>query len=903
MNNGSRINWFDIIVKLILIIVFVLLLVWLMPKNNVTGINDAVFRNNVDTMKDAAKSYYTKDRLPVNVGESSRLTLKQMIDKKMLLEFTDKNGKTCNTDSSYVEITKLSDSEYVLKVQLNCDGQQDYILETIGCYNVCKDGKCEVVIVDDKKQEEDTKKEDNTKKEEDTSLKTVYYQHRKPVYSQKTVYSCPEGYKLEGTKCTKSTIGATILATTIYEDDKTIKTPAKVNTGKEYKSYVDPVVTEKGDTVCPTGYTKNGNYCIKYTDATPKISDYRVECPVGYELATNDTECIQKYNATYVEGAKNYTCPNGGYLSGNICIMTTEPITNTVRTCPTGYTLDGSLCKKTYSAEFVSGPSRYTCPNGGTLNGTTCTISTSLNTSTDYTCPTGYTKNGTSCYKVYTASESTSYSCPSGYTRNGSTCTKEESYNATANTSYTCSNGELSGDKCIVDKSYKATASTSYSCPNGGTLNGKTCTKTETTAAKKSISYGSWVYTGTSYSKSAGGAYTGDTSKVVFEGSVSGATCGSPCGNSGIWYKYSSYSRTATTKYTCDKGTVSGSNCVTTSSYAASSTTSYSCPNGGTRSGTTCILKSSTLASKKTTYTCPNGGSLSGTKCIKTTTKNATATTSYSCPNGGSLSGNKCTITISATPSTETYCPSGYTRSGNQCIKTYTAQFVQEGGYFTCPNGGSLQGSSCVVTTDASYDYKKTCPTGYELDDYRCVKTYYATLTQGTGAYTCPNGGVLKGSVCELSKQPITTPIETYTCPTGYTLEGKKCKLTIAATVVKEKTYTCPAGYTKEGTAENTKCYKVTKTNDTYYCEDANAKLDGTTCVKTTKGGIKGYTCPTDYKLDGNKCIKYSTVSIDANASTKTETSYQYKWSTLSKIDGWEFTGKTKTEEYKAFQK
>ena len=86
MNNGTRINWLDLLIKLILVVIFVFLLLWLIPKNNVEGINDAVYANNINTMKDAAKSYYTKDRLPSNVGESTKMTLKQMLDKKMLVE-------------------------------------------------------------------------------------------------------------------------------------------------------------------------------------------------------------------------------------------------------------------------------------------------------------------------------------------------------------------------------------------------------------------------------------------------------------------------------------------------------------------------------------------------------------------------------------------------------------------------------------------------------------------------------------------------------------------------------------------------------------------------------------------------------------------------------------------------
>ena len=71
------------------------------------------------------------------------------------------------------------------------------------------------------------------------------------------------------------------------------------------------------------------------------------------------------------------------------------------------------------------------------------------------------------------------------------------------------------------------------------------------------------------------------------------------------------------------------------------------------------------------------------------------------------------------------------------------------------------------------------------------------------------------------------------------------------------------------------------------------------------KGSITGYTCPAEYTLNGTKCTKQTTSSIDATVSTTTSTSYRYQWSTKAHIDGWEATGKTRTEKstYTAYQK
>ena len=773
------INWKDIIIKVIMLAVFLILLIWLFPKTDLDVLYDRVYTDNIATMKDAAKSYYTVDKLPKTVGEAKSMTLKDMVDNKMVIRFTDKNGDYCDESSSKVEVTKTSSNTYVLKVQLSCGDQSDYILETIGCTSVCENGNCNVTVSNDTNSNNNSDNSSNNNsnsnntnnnvaddddidpdadydKDGNIIKKTItYYQHRQAIYSTNTTYTCPDGYTKNGTKCTKNTTGATIDAIPQYEPDKVITTDAKKGDGTEKTIYADYVKT-KIDTKysCPDGYTLNGSYCIKYTDATAHT------------------------------GQTTYTCPDG-------------------------YTLNGTTCTKQYNATYVSGQTNYYCPNGGTLNGTNCVVTTNATSKTEYTCPSGYTKNGTSCYKASNATSNTTYSCPSGYTLSGSKCTKTSS------------------------SSYNATAHTSYSCPSGYSQSGSKCTKTSSSSynATAHTSYGGWVNQGTKYYTSASKAYTGTTSKLVYMGAISGAVCGSPCNNSGIWYKYTYYTR-----------------------------------------------------SQNTTYSCPNGGSLSGSKCYtsSTSTINATANTTYSCPNGGSLSGSKCytssTDTVNATPHTNYSCPSGYT----------------------------LSGTKCTITTNATANTSYSCPDGYSLNGSQCTKTYQASKSEGEGHYTCPNNGTLNGKICTITTNATPhTDDTTYTCPTGYSLEGKKCKLTTNATATDIYSYTCPEGYTKSGEGENTKCSKVIKTEGELYCEDANATLVGNKCVKTVKGEITGYTCPTDYTLNGDKCIKTTLITIDATVSTQTSTSYKYMWSTKKYVEGWEFTGKTKTESqtYTAFQK
>ncbi len=149
----------DFLLKLILIIIFVFLLVWLLPKFispkvvnktekitagetvDLSPLTSQIFADNLERMKDAAISYYTDERLPQEVGQSDTMTLSDMIGKKIIVALIDKNNKACDVEKSYVKITKMDD-EYLLKVNLKDSEKEDYILVHLGCYNYCDSYLC-----------------------------------------------------------------------------------------------------------------------------------------------------------------------------------------------------------------------------------------------------------------------------------------------------------------------------------------------------------------------------------------------------------------------------------------------------------------------------------------------------------------------------------------------------------------------------------------------------------------------------------------------------------------------------------------------------------------------------------------------------------------------------------------
>lgn len=137
----------DVVLQLLFVALFIFILLWFFPtkgevKKSLEPFYANIFNENVDAMSDAAKSYFTTPRLPQNVGDKVSMTLGDMLDKKLLLPFVDSQGRQCDSNNSYVEITKMDD-EYTMKVNLKCSDHEDYIIVHMGCYDYCETDICE----------------------------------------------------------------------------------------------------------------------------------------------------------------------------------------------------------------------------------------------------------------------------------------------------------------------------------------------------------------------------------------------------------------------------------------------------------------------------------------------------------------------------------------------------------------------------------------------------------------------------------------------------------------------------------------------------------------------------------------------------------------------------------------
>ncbi len=552
-NDGFSIR--DIFIQLLFIILFVFILVWLFPtkasvnnqfadlNSRLDALTSGIFNDNLQTMKDAAVSYYTTERLPQNINDVKSMTLKEMLSEKLLVEFTDGNGNACSLTDSYVEVVKLED-EYQMKINLSCTDNDAYIIVHLGCYDYCDaSGVCE--------KEETTTVTKNTPTPTPTPTPTT----TTCSYEYKLVINGKWGEYGTWSSWSTNKIDQTDYRQVEMKKEQVLKGTQQVQTGTRVETIG---ATASTTTYCPSGYTRssNGAYCVATSTTT---GYYNAKCPTGYTMSNG--VC---YGTKYTTVSADPICPSGYTRSGTTCYKSGTSQVTMVPSCPSGYTLSGNYCYKTGTSTVTMTPS---CPSGYTLSGSNCTKKVTSGGTTTYTrgdyittktgtsvpsnsssyyyeavssdyvydcsnscafrwvytykvykavatttgggtttlttaasCATNYTLSNGMCYKTVDLSDKTAASCATNYTLSNGVCYKTTT--TTDSKTATCASGyTLSGSLCY--KSTSTTIQLTPSCPTGYTLSGERC--------YGSVSSTTNLLTSTSYSCPSGYTLNGST--------------------------------------------------------------------------------------------------------------------------------------------------------------------------------------------------------------------------------------------------------------------------------------------------------------------------------------------------------------------------------------------------------
>ena len=526
---GSRFSLLDIVVKLIFAALFIFILVWLFQKNvpNMAPFYSNVFRENIKYMQEGGESYFTDDKLPKEIGQSNRISLADMFDKKLVLPFVDEDGNSCNQYDSYVSVTK-TDNGYELKTNLVCNKESNYTIKILGCHNYCKDALCSKTCSVEQITEYKYKK-----------LSTV------------TTYKCPSGYKKDGKYCVKSRITDTksaiktststrvdvIDADKVYDSGKKTEVDAiKVKNDDKYervyinpikevsegtttrtKVYVDPIKsTNSGSTT-----TKKEAYSCQKTKTVREsynCTKYKTEkqCTTKYKQEAYSCNCSTKYVGGVYKTVCNTCYKSVPYQS---CSEVSKAYTDTCyRDVTKTYT---DTCYRDVTTS-TPGSTTYRCPSNaegseGSGSNLRCYYykTTTTSGSTTYRCPDkadGSSGSGANlkCYYLEKVSGGYSYKCPSKANYSTGSGKNLRCYIVTNGSyHYECSEKGYKLDGKTCKKTIKET-STTKKCDSGYKLEGDKCNKystskinaTKTTSKKtiykwsKSESLSGWTRTG-----------------------------------------------------------------------------------------------------------------------------------------------------------------------------------------------------------------------------------------------------------------------------------------------------------------------------------------------------------------------------------------------------------------------
>ena len=508
---NSGFSVLDLLVKIIFAALFIFILVWLFQKKvpNMAPFYSNVFRENIKYMQEAGEAYFTDEKMPQEVGGTSKITLSEMFDKKLILPFVDEDGNSCNQYDSYVSITK-TELGYELKTNLVCNNESDYTIKILGCHTYCETGNC---IPTEKKC---------------TTEEITKFQYKKLVSKTSTKYSCPSGYKRSGKYCYKTVVVDTESAEKTKVSKKTLTMTAKLVVEEGTKTRLSTIKTELADStkkvyVDAIKTTTSGSTTTEKEAYSCTKTKTEKE---AYTCTKTKTEKVA-YDCTKTKTEKQCTTTNKKeYYS---CNCTTKYVGGVLKeTCDTCYkTVPVQTCKdvqKEYTDTCYREEQKTyndTCYRDKEVKYTdTCYRDKEVTTpgKTTYSCPaiaTHSTGSGSSlkCYYYETVDNGYAYSCPSNANYSTGSGSNLKCYKVTSGDYYyTCSDKSYTLGSDNVCRKTVYGSYTEYECDKGYELDGKVCKKYDTkkikATAKKTTSK-SYTYKWSTKSSLSGWTKTG----------------------------------------------------------------------------------------------------------------------------------------------------------------------------------------------------------------------------------------------------------------------------------------------------------------------------------------------------------------------------------------------------------
>lgn len=312
----ERFNWKDFLGRVILVLLFVFLLMWLFPmpnidklgdkvdnlENKVTILTDRIYAENLEKLTNVATNYFTISRLPKEVNGKVTLTLDEMLKKKLILDFKDKDGNSCDRNKSYVEIIR-KDKEYEVKTVLTCGEVSDYVISymNLEC-NLSCDNSC--TLKEKVPNVEPTVTPSKPGKSNPTTY-TIYQYSRTTEIGKWTEWSKWTTDTVTGDQIEKKLeyTGKKWISKPVYsyEYTRTVTTPGDCyeETVKGECKDVKKLVSAGQSKTCTREYQDEENYCVD------KRQRYVVGTYYGRECSTCAVKLMYKYAYKTVQDCSN----------------------------------------------------------------------------------------------------------------------------------------------------------------------------------------------------------------------------------------------------------------------------------------------------------------------------------------------------------------------------------------------------------------------------------------------------------------------------------------------------------------------------------------------------------------------------------------------------------------------
>ena len=310
MENEKRINWLGLFIKIIIVFIFALIIIWLVSKIINNNKLSEKIKNNIDNMEKVSIDYFKTIDLPLEKGESIKITLEELIEKELIISENSESKIICDTKESYSKITR-AENKYVVTTTLKCGKAKETIKKDFPLKD-CKN--CNQASFD-KNNSEESNVNNNTNN--NSSSKLTYYEYIKetPSYTKwmrgsltgNNIENKYEYYGIDNQ--TYYTLGV------IPTNKKTITYTMKLDSVPNEKYYfttVDNVDDFNKDE--ESNYLNEKNVSIykgNKPNISKNISDYSLnESNLSYELSPyyNDGSFFIRIttNITNTDGIKSY---------------------------------------------------------------------------------------------------------------------------------------------------------------------------------------------------------------------------------------------------------------------------------------------------------------------------------------------------------------------------------------------------------------------------------------------------------------------------------------------------------------------------------------------------------------------------------------------------------------------